>query len=78
MLLGEQDQLIVYQMLLHFALDDSPKSFYRIQLRTVRRQEHQVEVQVLSQFSDFFRMMARMVIEHYENSFIGVSKRFPQ
>ena len=75
MQLREINQFVVDQMLLDFPLDDSPQGFNRIQLRTIRRKEHQLEVQILGQLSDFFGVVAGMVIQDDEDFFIRIGER---
>ena len=50
------------QLLLDIAFYDAPQCFDRVQLRTVRRQEHQYEVQVFGKLRYILRVVAWMIV----------------
>ena len=51
--------------MLHVALDNRPQRLNRVQLWTVRRHEHQLEVEVRRSFSHQLSVMRGMVVKYY-------------
>ena len=76
MILRQSDQLEIDEGLLHLALDDAPERFDRVQLRAVRGHEHELEVEILRQLSDFFGVVGCVVVQDHKHFFIGIPKLF--
>ena len=73
-LLRQSHQLELHQVLLDFPLHDAPERLDRVQLRAVRRQEHELEVEIPRQICDVLGVMRRVVVEDYEDFLVGVRK----
>ena len=77
-LLGQRDEFVLDQALLDLPLDDAPQGLDRVQLRAVRWQEHQLEVQVLCQSHHVLRVMGWVVVEDDEDQLVGILKLLPE
>ena len=78
MLLSQSDQLVGHYLLLDTPLDDAPQSFNRIQLWTIRRQKHQLQVKIDCEFSNFFRMMWRVIVKYHIHLLVWINELLSQ
>jgi len=71
-LLRQSHQPEIHQVLLDLPLDDTPERLDRVQLRAVRGQEHELEVEIPGQFRDVLGVMRRVVVEDHKDFLVGV------
>ena len=53
MLLCQRDELVIDQVLFDHTFDDAPQGLDRVELRAIRRQKHELEVERFSQLCHF-------------------------
>ena len=74
--LREYDAAVLLEAVLEVELEDGPQCFDRVELRAVRRQKHEFDVQLLSQLPDLASAVARVVVEYQHNTFlVGEGRR---
>ena len=64
--------------LLYPSFHYSPQRFDGVQLRAIWRHEHEFKVEIFCQLCHILRVMARVIVKHYEDLLVWVGKGLPK